>query len=466
MSRFLSAHDLLRNTELLNRYDLAGPRYTSYPTAPFFDSKITDEEVRTLLRASNTAAKPLSLYTHIPFCDTLCYYCGCHKSVGSNKSRALPYIQGVIREMALQASLIDYARPVKQLHWGGGTPTYLSEDEMSLLMKATGEHFQLLKDDSGEYGIEIHPGLVTASTMQHLRKLGFNRVSMGIQDFDMNVQHAVNRFNSLEDVTRLVKALREQQFHSLSMDLIYGLPLQTEYSVTETLYRVIELAPDRLSLFNYAHLPDRFKSQRMIRKEDLPSAEQKLAILYRSIDVLQDAGYVYLGMDHFAKPDDSLTRAQGSGTLQRNFQGYSTHGDCDLLAFGVSSISSLDGAYLQNTKDLRIYQQSLDEGRLPIEKSKVLSDDDKVRRFVINRIICHGSVSFRDVDEQFGINSMLYFTHELFALQPMIEDGLIQVTAGGIKVETGGRLLVRRICMVFDCYLQDSSETIRYSKII
>lgn len=466
MSLSLASSPLVWDTDLLKRYDLAGPRYTSYPTAPQFKDSLTSDDIKRLLQQSNAAARPLSLYTHIPFCDTLCYYCGCHKTVTRLKSRALPYIQGVIREMEIQSRYIDRSRPVKQLHWGGGTPTYISTEEMTLLMQATRQYFQLLDNDEGEYGIEIHPGQVSASTMQHLRNLGFNRVSMGIQDFDLKVQQAVNRFNSLQDVTRLVADLRRQQFQSIAMDLIYGLPFQNTRSFSETLHRVIELSPDRLSLFNYAHLPDKFKSQRMIRQADLPSSQEKLAIFHRATELLQEAGYLYLGMDHFAKPGDSLGKALEDRSLQRNFQGYSTHGECDLLAFGVSSISALHDVYFQNTKDLAAYQQHVNEGHLPIEKSCQLTDDDQLRRYVINQIICHGELDFAAIDQRFDINTMLYFTNELFALTPMVDDGLITLSSRGLQVNNSGRLLVRRICMVFDRYLQQPSTEIRYSKII
>lgn len=466
MSLSLASSPLVWDTDLLKRYDLAGPRYTSYPTAPQFKSSLTSDDIKQLLQQSNAEARPLSLYTHIPFCDTLCYYCGCHKTVTHLKTRALPYLQGVIREMEIQSRYIDRSRPVKQLHWGGGTPTYISTEEMTLLMQATRQCFQLLDDDEGEYGIEIHPGQVTASTMQHLRNLGFNRVSMGVQDFDLKVQQAVNRFNSLEEVTRLVNDLRRQQFQSISMDLIYGLPFQNRDSFSETLHRVIELSPDRLSLFNYAHLPDKFKSQRMIRQADLPSPQEKLAIFHRATELLQEAGYLYLGMDHFAKPGDSLGKALKDRSLQRNFQGYSTHGDCDLLSFGVSSISALSDVYFQNTKDLAAYQQQVNAGDLAIEKSCKLTDDDQLRRYVINQIICHGELNFAEIDRRFDINTMLYFTNELFALTPMVEDGLISLSSNGLQVNNSGRLLVRRICMVFDRYLQQPSTEIRYSKII
>lgn len=458
---------LLWDEQLLERYDLAGPRYTSYPTAPQFRDDFAISELIKAIATSNSQQRPLSLYFHIPFCDTLCYYCGCNKVVTTHKSRAAPYLQQLIKELSLQSLMFDRNRPVKQLHWGGGTPTFISDDEMSLLMNATREYFHLLDDDSGEYSIEIHPGRVTANTMHHLRKLGFNRVSMGIQDFDQKVQQAVNRFNSVEEVTALVKALRKQQFHSLSMDLIYGLPLQTTRSLGNTLSQVIDLAPDRISLFNYAHLPHLFKSQRLIKTEELPDARAKLTLLHNAIEQLENAGYIYLGMDHFAKPHDSLVLAQQAGKLQRNFQGYSTHGDCDMLALGVSSISALGDSYVQNAKDLKTYQKKLDAGQLPFVRGFTLNQEDKLRRFVINQLICHCRLDFQAIARKFGINPQAHFAEELAQLAPMADDGLLALDDGGIQVHNQGRLLIRRICMVFDQYLQQSSNSnIQYSKII
>ena len=460
-----SINDLLWNTELISQYDLAGPRYTSYPTAPQFNSNFSRSDFLAAVVRSNASQRPLSLYFHIPFCDTLCFYCGCNKIVTNNKGRAAPYLQSVERELAQQASLFDRERSVKQLHWGGGTPTFISDLEMTQLMVVTRQHFNLLDDDSGEYSVEIHPGRVNKTTMAHLRKLGFNRVSMGIQDFDQKVQEAVNRHNTLDEVRALTNALREQEYHSISMDVIYGLPHQTSQSFTATLNQVIDLSPDRLSLFNYAHLPHLFKSQSLIKAEDLPSAQQKLDILQTAIEKLQQAGYLHVGMDHFAKPDDSLIQAQRAGKLQRNFQGYSTHGDCDLLAFGVSSISSFGGVYVQNSKVLEQYCNRVDSHNPAWIRGFTLSREDYLRQYIINQLICHFCVSFAQVEEIFGVNAQQHFAEELASLSPMIADGLLIIDDQGIQVQPTGRLLIRRICMVFDEYL-NSDNKIQYSRVI
>ena len=453
------------NARLIDRYDLAGPRYTSYPTAPQFNDHFSSADFAAAVERSNASQRSLSLYFHIPFCDTLCFYCGCNKLVTNNKKRAEPYLRRVERELAMQAQWFDTHRPVKQIHWGGGTPTFISDEEMTWLMSASRAHFNLLNDDSGEYSVEIHPGRVSANTMGHLRQLGFNRVGMGVQDFDQQVQKAVNRYNTVNDVRALVKALRVQDYRSISMDLIYGLPLQSRKSFSTTLAYIIDMSPDRLSLFNYAHLPHLFKSQALIKEEELPSAQEKLDILQMSIETLQQAGYVYVGMDHFAKPEDSLVQAQRAGKLQRNFQGYSTHGDCDLVAFGVSSISAFGGVYIQNTKMVEHYQQLIDSGKLASVKGFVLNDEDHLRQFIINQLICHFSLSFNEVQQRFGVNPQQYFSEELEELAPMIEDGLLTVSAIGIRVHNAGRLLIRRICMVFDEYLKKGNQ-IRYSKVI
>jgi len=456
---------LIWNPQIIQRYDMAGPRYTSYPTAPQFRESFSEMALLNAISRSNKKSRPLSLYFHIPFCESLCYYCGCNKIVTPNKSRSMSYVKRVIQEVELQAGLFDRSRSVKQLHWGGGTPTFINDDEMTLLMKATRKHFNLLDHDEGEYSIEIHPGKVSSSTMTHLRKLGFNRVSMGIQDFDPQVQKAVNRFNSFKEVDELVCSLRADQYQSISMDLIYGLPHQNAKTFETTLNKVIALSPDRLSLFNYAHMPHLFKSQQLIREEDLPAAEQKLALLHFAIDQLQSAGYVYIGMDHFAKPTDELVKAQQEGKMQRNFQGYSTHGDCDLLAFGVSAISAIDNVYVQNAKGINEYQAKVDSGVLPYVKGFTLNAEDELRKFIINKIICHFELNFSEVKTVFDVDVPLYFAQELAQLQPMIEDGLLSIDESGLKVHNSGRMLIRRICMVFDEYL-NSPNQIRFSKII
>jgi oxygen-independent coproporphyrinogen III oxidase len=453
------------NPQIIQRYDMAGPRYTSYPTAPQFRSDFSEIALLNAISRGNKQFKPLSLYFHIPFCESLCYYCGCNKIVTPNKHRAAPYLKRLIRELEIQAGIFNSSRTVKQLHWGGGTPTFISDSEMSLLMNTTRKYFKLLNNDEGEYSIEVHPGTVSTSTMTHLRKLGFNRVSMGIQDFDETVQKAVNRFNTYQEVESLVKSIRADGYSSIGMDLIYGLPHQTEASFSETLHKVIDLSPDRLSLFNYAHMPHLFKSQELINEQDLPSAEQKLGLLHFAIDQLQAAGYVYVGMDHFAKPDDELVKAQQNGKLQRNFQGYSTHGDCDLLAFGVSAISAIDNVYMQNAKNIIDYQAKLDEGVLPYIKGFTLNNEDELRKFIINQLICHFELSFKQVQDTFLVEMQSHFAQELAQLSPMIEDGLVSVDERGIRVHNSGRMLIRRICMVFDEYLNNSQQ-IKFSKII
>lgn len=460
-----SLPSLIWDETVIRRYDLSGPRYTSYPTAPQFRENFSRDEWLGAVARSNQENRDLSLYFHIPFCETLCYYCACNKLVTHHKERAMPYLQRVNQEMALQASVFSAGRPVTQLHWGGGTPTYISEGEMTWLMERTREHFLLRKGDDSEFSVEVHPGLASVEKIRHLRRLGFNRISMGVQDFNPQVQEAVNRFNSLQQVQQLVDVSRELGYHSISMDLIYGLPRQNRHTLRETLAHVIDLSPDRLSLFNYAHLPHLFKSQALIREEWLPSAEEKLDILHECIDTLQAAGYVYIGMDHFAKPDDSLVTAQREGSLQRNFQGYSTHGGCDLIAFGVSAISDYGGAIIQNVKKIDDYQSIIDNGEPAYTKGVELTPEDHLRQYVINQIICHLSLGYEDLREKFGIEAHTYFASELAQLAPMEEDGLVVLDEHGLQVLNAGRLLVRRICMVFDQHLNAGAQ-IHYSKII
>lgn len=450
---------------MIERYDLAGPRYTSYPTAPHFAEAFSAAEVQAAITRSNASGRPLSLYFHIPFCDTICFYCGCNKIVTANKGRAAPYLELLHRELALRARQFDHARPVRQLHWGGGTPTFLSAVQMRALMQWTNAYFSLLHDDSGDYSIEVHPGRMSPDTLGVLREIGFNRLSMGVQDFDPRVQRAVNRFNSVEEVHALCLRARREGFRSLSMDLIYGLPHQKLDSVAATLEQVIELGPDRLSLFNYAHMPHLFKSQRHIDADALPSPAEKLAIMHHAIDRLQAAGYSHIGMDHFARPNDSLALAQARGEMQRNFQGYTTHGNCDLLAFGLSAISAIDNVYLQNHKDMVRYAQSLTVDGEPAGKGLALSADDLLRRAVIGQLICHFCLDFADFEQKFGIDFRCYFATALDALRPLARDGLLSLDTGGIAVTASGRLLIRRICMAFDAYL-DSPQPLRYSRIL
>jgi len=452
--------------QLIQRYDLAGPRYTSYPTAPQFHETFGEDAFVQAIATSNARQTPLSLYFHIPFCSRVCYYCACNKIITANRRVAEPYLERLEKEMAMVARHVDTSRPVHQLHWGGGTPTYISDDEKRQLMAATRKHFTLLDNDEGEYAIEVHPGDTSVGSIHCLRELGFNRLSMGVQDFDPSVQKAVNRFNSEREVGELVDAARGLGFKSISMDLIYGLPLQNRDTFKTTLDAVIELAPDRLSIFNYAHMPHLFKTQKQIDDSQLPSADEKLFVLHMAIEKMLEAGYVYIGMDHFAKPDDELAVAQRQGKLQRNFQGYATHGHCDLLSFGVSAISAMGDSFSQNHKDIAHYNEAIDGGRIPIARGLSLSEDDLVRARVIEYLICHFNLQFDDIEQQFGINFIDYFGVELAELKAMEKDGLLKLEDKGIQVTPPGRMLIRRICMVFDAWLRKSAGQQRFSKII
>ena len=377
--------------DLIRRYDKAGPRYTSYPTAVQFHTGFGEAQYRVWAQQTNEEPipRPLSLYFHIPFCDTVCFYCACNKVVTKNRSKALPYLDHLYRELALQGALFDRDRHVDQLHWGGGTPTFLSHAQMEELMAETRRHFKLRDNDEGEYSIEIDPREADRETVAVLRRLGFNRMSLGVQDFDPRVQKAVNRHQSYEETMAVMGAARDEGFKSVSVDLIYGLPFQSVGSFARTLDTVIEASPDRISVFNYAHLPELFMPQRRINADELPSPAEKLDILAMAIERLTGAGYVFIGMDHFAKPDDELAVAQRSRTLYRNFQGYSTHADCDLVAMGITAISMVGDTYSQNVKTLDEYYAALDAGRLPILRGVELTPDDRLRRRVITELICH-----------------------------------------------------------------------------
>ncbi|MGR8940839.1 MAG: oxygen-independent coproporphyrinogen III oxidase, partial [Gammaproteobacteria bacterium] len=359
---------IIFDLDLIKRYDKAGPRYTSYPTALELHEGFGDTEYRWHIAKSNAAGGPLSLYFHLPFCDTVCFYCACNKIVTKNRQHAAPYLDNLYKEIAMQGALFDRSRIVNQLHWGGGTPTFLSDAEMWRLMAATRAHFTLRDDDLGEYSIEVDPRETHPRTISLLRDLGFNRVSLGVQDFDPAVQKAVNRLQSEEQTFRVLDSARAEGFRSTNIDLIYGLPLQTVSTFSKTLDKILEAQPDRLSVFNYAHLPTRFKTQRQINDADLPSPDVKLAILQMVGLRLTEAGYVYIGMDHFAKPDDELAIAQREGKLYRNFQGYSTHSDCDLVGLGITSIGRVGDAYIQNVKDLESYDKLINHHRLPVFK--------------------------------------------------------------------------------------------------
>ncbi len=457
---------LVLDPDLIGRYDQSGPRYTSYPTAVQFHDGFGPQEYRAAAQASNASGRPLSLYFHIPFCDTVCFYCACNKVATKDRSRAQPYLDRVYREIAIQGELFDDSRPVEQLHWGGGTPTFISSNQMRELMAVTARHFRLLEDDSGEYSIEIDPREVTDETIGLLREIGFNRMSLGLQDLDPQVQKAVNRIQTAEQTFGALAAARREGFRSISMDLIYGLPLQTARSFIATLDRVLEAEPDRLSVFNYAHLPERFKPQRRINEVDLPSPGQKLEILQQIGEHLAKAGYVYIGMDHFARPDDELAIAQREGHLYRNFQGYSTHAHCDLVAIGVTSIGMVGNTYAQNVRTLDEYYARIDAGELAVFRGIELSRDDELRRAVITQLICNFTLDMAQVGREWDIEFGEYFAEELTRLAQMVGDGLIGISGGRIDVLPPGRLLIRNICMVFDRYLGQPGQTARFSKVI
>jgi oxygen-independent coproporphyrinogen-3 oxidase len=452
--------------ELISRYGGRGPRYTSYPTALQFDESLTVDRYKKAASISNDSQRPLSLYVHIPFCETLCYYCACNKIVTRNAERVGKYLGHLYREIELQGTLFNSDRVVEQLHFGGGTPTYLNIEQLCDLMTHIAGSFKLDHSDQREFSIEVDPRTVNAATIKVLADLGFNRLSLGIQDFDPVVQKAVNRIQSVEDVRALVDRSRSAGFKSISFDLIYGLPNQSVESFDRTLDEVIAMQPDRLAVYNYAHLPGRFKGQRMINDEDIPLPETKLRILDRTISKLTAAGYVYIGMDHFALPDDELVKAQNNHTLQRNFQGYSTHRECDLVALGVSAIGHIGTTYAQNTTTTMEYEALLEVGRLPVKRGIEVDADDQLRAKVIQELMCHDQLAFADFGATNNIDFAEYFAAEISRLEPLAMDGLILLGPEGIQITAKGRLLLRSIAMTFDRYLADDSNDGRFSKAI
>ncbi len=454
------------DTDLIIRHGGRGPRYTSYPTALQFTDAFTADDYRQHVAASNESGVPLSLYVHIPFCHSLCYYCGCNKIVTRNATRVARYIEMLYREIEMQSALVDHERKVEQLHFGGGTPTYLDRDQLDELLAKLRNAFNFDESDAREFSIEVDPRTVDADGIRHLSDLGFNRLSLGIQDFEPVVQKAVNREQSPEEVRALVEAARDTGFESISFDLIYGLPHQTSETFDATLDEVVALRPDRLAVYNYAHLPQRFKGQRMINDADIPLPETKLDILHRTIDRLCDAGWEYIGMDHFALPDDELVRARANGTLQRNFQGYSTHRNCDLVALGVSAIGGIGNMFAQNAVTTMEYEAIIESGELPIKKGLIVDADDQLRNEVIQALMCYDALSFDDFGREHSIDFRDYFADEIKRLQPLDDDGLILLDDSGVTITEKGRLLLRSIAMVFDRYIDQASNDNRFSKAI
>ncbi len=454
--------------ELLRRFDVSGPRYTSYPTADRFVEAFTATDYAQALsqrRAGPSAlAMPLSLYVHIPFCESLCYYCACNKIITRHHNRAATYLRYLGREIDLHTAQLGLGQAVTQLHLGGGTPTFMSDDELRELMAMLRRSFAMAP--GGEYSVEVDPRTVDAQRLRTLADLGFNRISFGVQDFDADVQKAVHRIQPFESVRDLMISAREVGFDSINVDLIYGLPRQTPESFDRTLAQVNELRPDRIALYAYAHLPERFKPQRRILSADLPGAASKVAMLSRSLASFMEAGYVYVGMDHFALPNDALAVAKRQGRLHRNFQGYSTQPDCDLIGLGVSAIGRVGATYSQNAKTMDEYCDLLDHGRLPVTRGLALNRDDLARRAVIMALMCQGQLLYESIELAWLIDFKEYFAAELEALKDLQEKGLVTLDETGIQVTTTGWYFVRAVAMVFDRYLQADRNRAKFSRII
>ncbi|MCD6705334.1 MAG: oxygen-independent coproporphyrinogen III oxidase [Thiobacillus sp.] len=448
--------------ELLRKYSVAGPRYTSYPTAPYFHTGFGEADWAEALAAS-APDRELSLYAHIPFCDSLCHYCGCNMVATRDYSKTVPYLAALDREMAHTAQLVDPKRVAHQLHWGGGTPTYLNPDDIRRLMAMMRQYFTVAPD--AEISCEADPRELTREHLAALRECGFNRISFGVQDMDPAVQQAVNRIQSEELIRQVIDWSRELGFSSINLDLIVGLPKQTVESFSRTLERVVAWAPDRLAVFAYAHVPWLKKHQLLIRDADLPDLAARLGLQQAVNDALGAAGYVNIGLDHFARPDDELVRAQQNKTLWRNFQGYTTHKDSDILAFGTSSISQTADVYMQNEKNLKRYQERVAATGFAVERGIRLTRDDQIRRAAITRVMCDLELDFAAFGGEWGIAFTDYFAGALTDLRPLADDGLVKLETGKISVTPTGRLFLRNIGMCFDRYLKEtSSDKPRYSR--
>nr|WP_086938364.1 oxygen-independent coproporphyrinogen III oxidase [Thaumasiovibrio occultus] len=450
---------------LIEKYNYSGPRYTSYPTALEFSEDFTDTQFA--IECGRYPSRPLSLYVHIPFCHQLCYYCGCNKVITRHQHKADDYLDVLINEVRQRASLLGN-RSVTQLHFGGGTPTFLTESQITRLMTELRAQFAFAPE--AEISIEIDPRRIELSLLDHLRAEGFNRISIGVQDFNKEVQQRVNREQDEQFIAAMVARASELGFRSTNLDLIYGLPTQTQARFAHTLEQVVALRPGRLSIFNYAHMPTLFAAQRKIDEAELPSATEKLAILQHTIAALTGAGYQFIGMDHFALPDDELAKAQRAGELHRNFQGYTTQGECDLLGLGVSAISMMGDAYAQNQKELKLYRQDVAEKHQALWRGVPLTTDDKIRRDVIKQLICNFTVNVTEIETQYEIDFADYFVEDIAQLSNFIDDNLVEVhltdPVPRIDVTPKGRLLIRNICMCFDRYLRQKMRQKQFSRVI
>ncbi len=451
---------------LLRRFDIPGPRYTSYPTADRFVEAFDVQAFEGWLerRGELPSTAALSLYVHLPFCASLCYYCACNKVITKDSGRAAEYLDAIEREVEMVSAKLTGGRHVEQLHLGGGTPTFLSNDELRRLMAVLTARFPLV--ENGEISVEVDPRSTPPDKVVVLGELGFNRLSAGVQDFDPAVQRAVNRLQSFEMTQATVEAARKCGFKSVNLDLIYGLPKQSRETFAKTLDKILVLSPERIALYNYAHLPERFKSQRRIEAADLPSAQEKMGIMLDAIQRLTEAGYRYIGMDHFAKASDDLARAQSQGRLHRNFQGYTTRPDCDLVGLGVSAISKIGPTYSQNVRELDEYYERIRDGQLPTARGVLLDMDDLVRRAVIMALMCHFEVSKEAIETAHLIKFDDYFKRDLADLKPFEEAGLVEVSPEWVTVTPKGKLLVRAVAMCFDRYLRHDERVRKYSKIV
>jgi oxygen-independent coproporphyrinogen III oxidase len=456
------------DAELLRRYDRPGPRYTSYPTAPHFSTKFDAAAYRRAASESNADPIPraLSLYVHVPFCLSPCFYCGCNRIITRDLSRGEKYLGHVQREIGLVAPLFDRDREVVQLHLGGGTPNFLKPELMEQLILSLGREFQFSTRADRDFSIELDPRSVDPAGIAHLAELGFNRASLGVQDFDPDVQEAVNRIQSVDETLAVIEACRTHGFRSVNVDLIYGLPRQNLAGFARTLDTVIAARPDRLAVYSYAHLPDLFKAQKQIKIEDLLPPDMKLRLLELAIEKLSAAGYHYIGMDHFALPEDELARAQRAGSLQRNFMGYTTHAETDLIGLGMSAISRIGDHFAQNARELAAYVAMVENDHLPIIRGLKLDADDVLRADLIQHLMCQGEIDKRDLENRYGIDFDLYFADSLEQLPPLIQDGLVTLEPGFIRVTPRGRLLMRIVAMCFDRYLQSPAQPVRFSKAI
>lgn len=459
----------LFDPELLRRYDTPGPRYTSYPTAPQFSPGFDESDLRAMAATSNgdPIPRPLSLYLHIPFCTSPCFYCGCNRIITRDTARGAAYLTRLYREVAMASALFDRDRDVEQVHFGGGTPNFLTPAQIAEVMDVLRRHFSFAAPTRLDCSIELDPRFITPDDVGALAAAGFNRASLGVQDFDPDVQRAVNRIQSVEQTLAIIDACRTHGLQSVNVDLIYGLPKQSLAGFSRTLDITLEARPDRLAIYSYAHLPSMFRPQQRINAEDLPSPEVKLGLLQCAIDKLGEAGYVYIGMDHFALPGDSLAQAQQRGDLHRNFMGYTTHAESDLVGLGVSAISHIGPSFSQNPRDLGSWEQAIDQGRLPVWRGMRLEEDDVIRADVIQQLMCHGTLDYRDLGRRHVIEFTTYFAEALQRLRPLQDDGLVELRPDGLQATSRGRMLLRIIAMCFDRYLPTAAaSTPRFSRTV